>query len=239
MTTSRFLLIAVGASLLTTLPEVADGQLLGRLKKKVTEAKNTVTDARDLRCDVQGVCGSVVQSDLFAPGAYESIAVTVIDGTGRFREAGAQGIARDAFEGRLIEHGYLLAASADADKVRAQMQRGNAWTDDELAQLKEFIDGIDAVVVVDLRRVDVAMCPIDGQPDRGMQATVHISARWLHVDAGDVPWVATHKATVCEDGPTALTTALQTAASQLATSLPRRDAKTPKRQSITSAPEPF
>jgi hypothetical protein len=70
-----------------------------------------------------------------------------------------------------------------------------------------------------------------------MQATVHLSARWVHVDAGDVPWVATHKATVCENGPTALTTALQTAASQLATALPRRDAKTTNRQSITSGPE--
>jgi hypothetical protein len=54
--------------------------------------------------------------------------------------------------------------------------------------------------------------------------TVHLSARWLHVDAGDVPWVATHKAAVCQQyaSPDLLTKALETAAVQFTTSLPSR-----------------
>ena len=239
MTASRTLLLAAAASLLGTMAEVADAQLLDRLKKKVTETKNAVSDARSIRCDVQGVCGTVRQSDLFDASGYESIAVTVFDGTGRFRDVGTQGIVRDAFESRLIENGYLLAASSDAEQVRAQMARGNAWTDEELAQLKDFIKGIDAVVVIDLRRVDAGRCAVDGQPNAGLQATVHLSARWLHVDAGDVPWVASHKATVCEAGTLAevQATALETAAAQLATSLPVRTASSKDRQRVTSGPE--
>jgi hypothetical protein len=51
-----------------------------------------------------------------------------------------------------------------------------------------------------------------------------MSARWLNVDLGDIPWVAQHEATICEDGGLqALNTALETTARQLATNLPSRD----------------
>lgn len=239
MTASRTLGIAAIVSALSMAAERGDAQLLDRLKKKVSETKNAVSDARSIRCDVQGVCGTVRQSELFEPGSYESIAVTVFDGTGRFRDAGTQGMVRDAFESRLVENGYLLAASSDAEQVRTQMARGDAWTDEDLAQLKDFIKGIDAVVVVDMRRVDAGRCAVDGQANAGLQTTVHLSARWLHVDAGDVPWVATHKASVCEAAElaTAQTSAIQTAAAQLATSLPVRKASKPARGSITSGPD--
>jgi hypothetical protein len=239
MTALRTLCAVALLTAASALLDAADAQLLDRLKKKVAATKGTIADARSIRCDVQGVCGTVQQSDLFEPGAYESIAVSVFDGTGRFRDPGTEGIVRDAFESRLVDNGYLLAANADADQVRARMARGNTWTDEELAQLKEFIKGIDAVVVVEVRRVDVGQCAIDGQAGRGMQATAHVSARWLHVDAGDVPWVATHKASVCEDAAlqTAQTTAIQTAAAQLATSLPVRPASPAGRRNVTSAPE--
>src|SRR5688572_23177652 len=238
MTTSRTLLIAATIGALGA-AERGEAQLLDRLKKKVAETKNAVSDARSIRCDVQGVCGTVRQSELFEPSGYESIAVTVFDGTGRFREAGTQGMVRDAFESRLVQNGYMLAASSDAEQVQTQMARGNAWTDEELAQLKDFIKGIDAVVVVDLRRVDAGRCEVDGRPDAGLQATVHLSARWLHVDAGDVPWVATHKATICQEGTLgeAQATALETVAAQLATSLPVRKATPAARRSLTTGPE--
>ena len=239
MTAARILLLATLATAAAALSEPASAQLLDRLKKKVAATKTAVTDAQAIRCDVQGVCGTVRKSDLFEPNAYESIAVSVFDGTGRFRDAGTQGIVRDAFESRLIDNGYLLAANADADQVRKQIARGTSWTDEELAQLKEFVSGIDAVVVVDLRRVDIGQCAIEGNPAGGIQATAHVSARWLHVDAGDVPWVATHKASVCEAAElaTAQTSAIQTAAAQLATSLPVRKASKPARGSITSGPD--
>ena len=239
MTASRTLGIAAIVSALSMAAERGDAQLLDRLKKKVSETKNAVSDARSIRCDVQGVCGTVRQSELFEPGSYESIAVTVFDGTGRFGDAGTQGMVRDAFESRLVENGYLLAASSDAEQVRTQMARGDAWTDEDLAQLKDFIKGIDAVVVVDMRRVDAGRCAVDGQANAGLQTTVHLSARWLHVDAGDVPWVATHKATICHEGTLAeaQATALETAAAQLATSLPLRNAPPAGRRSITSGPE--
>ena len=87
MTASRTLGIAAIVSALSMAAERGDAQLLDRLKKKVSEPKNAVSDARSIRCDVQGVCGTVRQSELFEPGSYESIAVTVFDGTGRFRDA--------------------------------------------------------------------------------------------------------------------------------------------------------
>jgi hypothetical protein len=238
MPASRTILIAVTVGAFGALAERGEAQLFDKLKKKVAETKTAVSDARSIRCDVQGVCGTVRRSDLFEPSGYESIAVTVFDGTGRFREAGTQGMVRDAFESRLVENGYLLAASSDAEEVRAKMARGAAWTDEDLAQLKDFVKGIDAVVVVDMRRVDVGRCEVDGRADAGIQATVHLSARWLHVDAGDVPWVATHKATVCHAGALgeAQALALETVAAQLATSLPVRNAS-PAGRRVTSGPE--
>ena len=57
----------------------------------------------------------------------------------------------------------------------------------------------------------------------GTQVSVSLAARWLNVDVGDIPWVARHRVSVCEDGGTeGLTAALETAATQLATNLPAR-----------------
>lgn len=214
------LVLVAGA--LTAVPSPLDAQLLKKLRDKVEEAKNAVDDARSLRCEAQGVCGDVSMSDLFEPGAYESLAVVVFDGTGRFGDAGTLGLVGDHFQRRLLENGYLLAASADAEEVRGRMARGNSWTDEELAQLRDFIHNIDAVLVVDVRSVEFGACEIDGRP--ATQVTLHMSARWLHVDVGDVPWVATHDATVCERGgaPDAQAAVLETVASQLVTTLPVR-----------------
>lgn len=203
------------------LPRAADGQLLDKLKKKVRDASATVADARALRCEVQGVCGQVTAASHFDPELYESVAVTIIDGTKRSVDQGTEGLVRDAFEARLVENGYMLAASADAAAVRERIGRdAEGWTDERLAQLKDFVHGIDAVLVVDIRQVDLARCADD---PKMQQATVHMSARWLHVDAGDVPWVAQHQATACDAAPSVRTTGLTTTASQLATTLPSRD----------------
>ena len=95
--------------------------------------------------------------------------------------------------------------------------------DAELAQLKDFVESIDGIVVVDINRVDMGQCINDGQP--GQEATAHISARWLNADAGDVQWVATHKATVCGAAGDAklVANATETAARQLAKALPKRE----------------
>jgi hypothetical protein len=235
MTGLRACLITAAVSALGALAQPGEAQLFDRLKKKVAGSEA----ARSIRCGVGGVCGTVRQSDLFEPTGYESIAVTVFDGTGRFREAGTQGMVRDAFESRLIQNGYLLAASSDAAQVRAQMARGDGWTDADLTQLKDFITAIDAVVVIDIRRVDAGRCTYNGRPNAGTQATVHISARWLNVDAGDVPWVATHNAIVCaeRDLGELHAMALKAAAEQLARSLPSRNASPTGKRSVTSAQE--
>ncbi len=204
------------------------GQIIDRIKQTVEDARETLGDARALRCDVQGVCGEVKKSPLFEASAYESLAVTVFDGTRRFNDAGLQGQVRDAFESAVIENGYLLAAETQVDAVKDRLGRQSP-TDAQLAQLKEFVDGVDAVVVVDIRRVENSRCEItrDGRKRYGTEATVHLSARWLNVDAGDVPWVATHKAAVCAEGGgrEVWNLALQTAADQLATTLPERQPK--------------
>ena len=236
MISSRALGALLAAAALVAVPRPADaqiGKLLDRAKSKVNEAKGTVADARALRCDVQGVCGDIRQSEHFAPESYESVAVTVFDGTNAFRAPGVQGMVRDAFESQLVNNGFLLAASSDAAAVREKIARSpEAWTDEELKQLKDFVHGIDAVVVVEIRQLDRGRCKIDGdRPKYGTESTVHLSVRWLNPDAGDIPWVGTHRVSVCEEGGAAAagaTSALETAASQLASSLPTRAAGRPR-----------
>jgi hypothetical protein len=219
MTARRVLIAAIAASLLAAIPQAAHAQFLDKLKKKVTQARDAMTEAS---CALG--CGTVRKSELFDGNAYESVAVTVLDGTGYFQNDGTLGLVRDVFESRVVKNGYMLAADADAEKARARMARGSAWTDQELAQLKEFVDNIDAVVVIDLRKLDMGRCTLNNQPNSGAQATVYLSARWLQVDGGDVPWVATHNASVCQASgtPDLMTKALQAAATQLTTSLPAR-----------------
>lgn len=198
----------------------ADAQILDRLKKNVEQAKSTIDDAREIRCDVDGTCGEVWESDLFTPEIYQSLAVTAVDGTRRF-DSGAEGMVRNVFEGQLLENGFLLAASADAEAVRERIGRSeDEWSDEQLAQLSDFVHGIDAVVFVQVDQVELSRCEMEGD-QFGTEATVHLSARWLNVDAGDIPWVARHRATACEDGGMpALTTALDEVSSQLAGTLP-------------------
>lgn len=217
------------ATLVFGVPELCEAQVrigdaIRKARERVNEAKETLTDARALRCDVQGVCGQVTQSNLFAPDNYESLAVTALDGSGRFRTEGALGMVRDAFERRLVENGFLLAASSDAENVRQMIARQESgWSDEELAQLRDFIHGINAVLVVEIRQVDIGQCQVSGGR-AASEVTVHMSARWLNPDAGDIPWVATHRATVCEaNAATAPTEALETTARQLATTLPVRN----------------
>ncbi|HEX6048353.1 MAG TPA: hypothetical protein VFZ21_03770 [Gemmatimonadaceae bacterium] len=233
MPTRRALATLLVASSGLAIPSESSAQiskLIDRAKREVNEAKGTVANARALRCDVQGVCGDVKQSEHFAPDAYESVAVTVFDGTNQFRAPGVLGVVRDAFESKLVTNGFLLAASSDAGAVRDKIARGkDGWTDEDLKQLKDFINGIDAVVVVEIREFSRGTCTIDAKPRPryGSEATVQLSVRWLNPDAGDIPWVATHSVTLCEERAQAAglpTTALKTAASQLATSLPTRKA---------------
>lgn len=219
------LLAAVLALPLLGMP--AEAQLLKKLQAKVAEAKGSLADARAVRCEVQGVCGEVWKSDLFAPNAYETLAVAIFDATRRYGSEDMQGIARDPFEGGLIENGYLLAASTETQVVQQRIGGGTGeWTDERLAQLKDFIDNIDAVLVIDIRQLEISRCTLE-KNNRTVPATavsVSLSARWLNVDVGDVPWVARHNVSVCEDGgAAALTSALGTAAAQLATNLPARD----------------
>jgi len=216
------------ASSLLVVPSAARAQiskLIDQAKKQVNEAKGSVADARSIRCDVQGVCGDIKQSPNFKPQSYESVAVTVFDGTGTFRAPGTLGMVRDAFESKLVANGYLLAASSDAKVVREKIAReDNGWTDEDLKQLKDFIHGIDAVVVVEIRQLDRGYCKTDSKPPRnGSEASVDLSVRWLNPDAGDIPWVATHRLTQCEENTQAAalaTNTLKMAASQLATALP-------------------
>jgi hypothetical protein len=234
MNTPRLLAVLLAASTLLVIPSSAPAQiakLIDRAKREVNEAKGTVANARTLQCEVRGVCGDIRQSEHFAPDSYESVAVTVFDGTNQFRSPGILGVVRDAFESKLVTNGFLLAASSDASAVREKIARGeNGWTDDDLKQLKDFVNGIDAVIVVDIREFERGYCTIDAKPRprNGTEATVHLSVRWLNPDAGDIPWVGTHRVTVCEERTQAAAlpaTALKLAASQLANSLPTRKAR--------------
>lgn len=212
-------LVVAGALLAAAAP--AEAQLKDRIKKSVADATETMDDVREVRCDVQGVCGEISQSELFAPELYSSLAVTVFDGSQRFRNQNLDGLVRGPFEGQLLENGFLLAASTDAAAVRERIGRSEeAWADEQLAQLKDFVEGVDAVLVVQIDAVDLGRCQLDRA--YGTSATVHLSARFLNVDAGDIPWIGKHRATSCEDGgAAALTAALEKVTSQLASALPR------------------
>jgi hypothetical protein len=137
-----------------------------------------------------------------------------------------QMVARDPFEGGLIEKGFLLAGSTEAATIQDRIGGGKEeWTDERLMQLKDFVADIDAVLVIDIQQLQTGRCTMkkDGRDITAMEISVSMSARWLNVDVGDIPWVARHRVTVCEDGgAAALSAALETAASQLATNLPAR-----------------
>lgn len=193
----------------------------------LNQVKNDVVgEVRSVDCFARGNCGEVDQADHFSPDNYESIAVTVFDGTGRFQSSGIQGTVRDIFEGRLIQNGFLLAASSDADSVQAMIAREeDAWSDQDLAQLKDFVHGIDAVLVLEIQQLLISTCePSRDRNQVGTGATAYLSARWLNVDAGDIPWVATHDATICRRQHTGVppNEALEAVAEQLAKALPAR-----------------
>lgn len=210
-------------AVLFCLPAAGHGQVkfLDRVKDKVDDARESADVAAELRCDVQGVCGEVTAAEYFAPGTYSSLAVTFVDGSNRFRAAPVDGLVRGILEGQLMENGFLMAASADVAEVQKRIARGEGgWTDDELAQLKDFIHGIDAVLVAEVGQVDLARCELDAGVT-GTEATVHLVTRWLNVDAGDIPWIGRHAASACEDGGSrALTAALEKTTEQLAGVLP-------------------
>ncbi|HEU4882332.1 MAG TPA: hypothetical protein VFT45_08810 [Longimicrobium sp.] len=213
--------VVLAAGCLAATPLSAQLGFLGRVRQGIDRVTGTVQEARDVMCEVQRACGTVQRAEHFAPASYESVAVTTFDGTHAFVLDGALGQVRDAFEGTLVRGGFLLAANSNPQGVEELAARGEGnWSQEALAQLRQFINGVDAVIVVHIRRLDVGRCETaDGS--RGHQATVHLAVRWLNADAGDVPWVATHRATTCaSDLNTAATQALQSAAAQLAASLP-------------------
>lgn len=200
----------------------ARGQsIIERARRVLDRATETTAELRELRCDVQGECGVIRQSEDFAPRRYNSLAVTVVDATRRF-QAGHLGAARDVFEGRLIANGFLLAPNADVRKVRDLFNKGTeSWTDAQLEELASFVTEIDAVLVVELQQVEFDTCRLDNRS--ATEATVSISVRWLNTPAGDVPWVGTHQASACNArNAMALSDALEKVSRQLATNLPTR-----------------
>jgi len=217
----RILVHPVAAVILVGTPVPCTAQL-GDLLSQVKD--DIVGEARSADCFARGNCGEVDQADHFSPDTYESIAVTVFDATGQFRSTGIQGMVRNIFEGQLVENGFLLAASSNSDSVQAMIAREEeAWSDQELAQLKDFVQGIDAVLVVEIQQIDVSSCKLM-RNQVGTGATAYLSARWLNVDAGDIPWVATHDATVCrrQHSGAPPTEAVEATSERLARELPAR-----------------
>lgn len=225
---SRVVFASTLVTLLTATSSPGAAQILDGLKEKVSgvsgsvsDVKDLVSDARGVRCEVEGVCGEIQAAPSFAPEMYTSLAVTFSDASRRFARQPVDGLVRGIFEGQLLENGFLMAASSDVAAVQERIARGESgWSDQDLAQLQDFIHGIDAVLVTEVSRVDLGRCEL-GSGGHGTEATVHVSARWLNVDAGDIPWLGRHWATVCEDGGAqALTGALEKASVQLAGALP-------------------
>jgi hypothetical protein len=216
----RSIFVVIAAVCLAAPPLSAQG-ILDRVRHRVGQVTEAVQGAREILCDVQLACGSIQQAEHFAAASYESVAVTTFDGSRSFRSDGALGQVRDAFEGTLVRGGFLLAANSNPQGVQELVARGDGnWSQEELAQLRRFITGVDAIIVVHIRQLDVGRCEL-ANGSNGRRATVHLAVRWLNVDAGDVPWVATHRASACTtDSDLARTEALQTAAAQLAASLP-------------------
>lgn len=219
------LCVAIGVGCTTATPLSGQLGLLRKARERIGQVTSVVQGTRDVACGLKRVCGTVQVAEHFSPDTYESVAVTTFDGTGSFRTDGALGLIRDEFEGTLVSGGFLLAANSNPEAVQNLAARGDAnWSQQELAQLRQFIIGVDAVIVVHIRQIDIARCELPNG-SVGHQATVHLAVRWLNVDAGDVPWVATHQATACSAATTAARTeALQTAAAQLSGTLPRRSA---------------
>lgn len=217
---SLLAVIAVGA------PALSAQGLLDRIKKQVDVVNEATRDVRGLQCDVQGPCGTIRQSEDFAPARYSSLAVTATDAS-RMIPPGTLGRARQAFEGQLIENGYLIAPSTNLTRARALFDKDEgSWSDDELRELAEFVTGIDAVIVLEVTEVGRSNCRLNNR--YAAEATVALSARWLNTPAGDVPWVGSHSATVCTSRQSgAISEALDKVAGQLASNLPTRRATRP------------
>jgi hypothetical protein len=217
---SLFVTVAVGCATATPL----SGQgILNRVRQGIGQVTEFVQDAQGVMCKVERACATIQAADYFSSASYESVAVTTFDGTRAFESDGALGLVRDAFEGTLVAEGFMLAANSNPEAVQALVARGDGnWGEAELVQLRQFITGVDAVIVVHIRQVDVGRCELpDGS--RGRRATIHLAVRWLNVDGGDIPWVATHYVAACaRNADTAQTNALRAAATQLAAMLPKR-----------------
>lgn len=216
VTTLSFLLVAATAA--------PAQSILDRARKALDGATSTAESVSELRCDIQGVCGTIRISADFAPRRYSSLAVAVTDGSRRL-SPGDLNVARDIFEGELITHGYMIAPNADVSKVRDLFAKGDAsWSDRELKELAEFVTGIDAVLVLDIRQADRGQCRIGKRS--GAEAAVELSARWLNTPAGDVPWIGLHEADACATREsTALHDAIEKVSRQLAAQLPERRRK--------------
>lgn len=219
------LFVAIGIGCTTATPLAGQPGFLRKARERIGQVTDVVQGTRSIACGLRRVCGTVQVAEHFSPESYESLAVTTFDGTASFDTDGALGLIRDEFEGMLVGGGFLLAANSNPAAVQNLVARGEAnWSQQELAQLRQFITGVDAVIVVHIRQVDVGRCELPNG-SMGRQATVHLAVRWLNVDAGEIPWVATHQATACSAAVTsALTEALQAAAAQLSGTLPRRSA---------------
>lgn len=216
-------LLACGLVAAATPADAQLNRMLNRVQRGVNQVSRAVQDARAVRCDVQGVCGNIQVAAHFDPASYQSVAVTLFDETGQFSTVGVMGQVRDAFEGPLVRGGYRLAANTNPQAVQGLTARGSGELDPQaLAQVRQFIAGVDAVIVVHLRQLREGACKQDDDSP-GVSATLHIAVRWLNADVGDVPWLGTHQATACAmDAQTARGEVVETVTNQLAGVLPSR-----------------
>lgn len=238
----RAILTALAIPLTLMSREASAQGVLGKIKIETEKAKRAIRDvneikkdgtsvvdnAKALSCSTRGTtCADVTVSESFKPRRYSILAVALA-ARGGSGQVNLDQLVRDAFESAIVRKGFTAAPGADVTRIQQRLDQVQGNSEAKQAQLKDFAESIDAVLMVEAANPEVSRCEStqDGRRVYGQQVSVKMSARWLNTDSPDIPWMATHRVSTCDTkGNNALSDALSQLAIELANAIPERVAK--------------
>lgn len=239
----RGILIALALPLLVISRAVPAQSVIDRVKAKADEVKKTLNevqevkksgtnllyDAKALSCSARGTtCASVTASESFKPRRYSILAVALTSKGNSYGQVNLDQLVRDAFESAIVRKGFTAAPGTDVTRIQKRIDQATGSSEARQAQLKDFAESIDAVLIVEAGNPDLSRCERteNNRKVYGQQLSVSMSARWMNTDTPDIPWMATHRVSTCDTKYTnALADALTQLAAELADALPERVAK--------------
>lgn len=196
------------------------------VKEISSSGSSTFAAAKALTCTAKGTsCANVEASATFKPRRYSILAVALTSKGSSYGQVDLGQLVRDVFESAIVRKGYTAAPGADAKRIQQRIDQTAGGPESRQAQLKDFAESIDAVLMVEAGNPEVSRCQrTEGKRTiYGQELTVSMSVRWLNTDTPDIPWIATHRVVSCDTKYTnALNDALTELASELANAIPDR-----------------